>query len=58
MTMMRKEPRIGVVCLRCGKPIVLDQAGRVAEEFTVRCEKCGHRDFYRVKDIKPLDETK
>jgi DNA-directed RNA polymerase subunit RPC12/RpoP len=56
--MVHREPRTGVVCVRCGKPIVLDQAGHVAEEFTVRCGHCGHRDFYRIKDIKPLDENR
>jgi len=52
---MGTEQRTGVVCVRCGKPIPLDQAGSVAEEFTVRCENCGHRAFYRIKDIKTLD---
>ena len=52
---MRKEPRVGVVCVRCGKPVAVQDVGRLAEEFSIRCESCGHRDFYRIKDIKNLD---
>ena len=52
---MGTEQKTGVICVRCGKPIALDKPGGVAEEFTVRCENCGHRDFYRIEDIKTLD---
>ncbi|HXD43623.1 MAG TPA: hypothetical protein VN655_00695 [Pseudolabrys sp.] len=55
VAMARKEPQVGVVCERCRGPIVVQEPGRLAEEFSVRCERCGHRGFYAIKDIRPLD---
>ena len=44
----------GVICKHCAKPVVVAAPEKVAEEFSVACPKCGHRAFYRIKDIKML----
>ena len=44
----------GVICKRCAKPVAVVTPEKVAEEFSVACPKCGHRAFYRIKDIKML----
>jgi DNA-directed RNA polymerase subunit RPC12/RpoP len=49
-------PSNGVVCQRCHKPIKLEHAERVAQEFSVACPHCGFRTMYQIKDIKPLQE--
>jgi DNA-directed RNA polymerase subunit RPC12/RpoP len=46
----------GVACKRCGTPIVVASPEKVAEEFSVACPKCGHRDLYRIREIKTLDK--
>jgi DNA-directed RNA polymerase subunit RPC12/RpoP len=46
----------GVACQRCRKPVKLERSERVAEEFCVACPHCGFRGFYRIKDIKPLND--
>ncbi len=44
----------GVICKRCATPIAVRAPEKVAEEFTVVCTKCGHRAFYRIKDIRTI----
>ncbi|MDI3468251.1 MAG: hypothetical protein OJF62_000314 [Pseudolabrys sp.] len=51
-------PTNGVVCKRCKQPIKLDHTDRLAEEFSLACPHCGHRTFYRDKEIKPLGGEK
>jgi DNA-directed RNA polymerase subunit RPC12/RpoP len=49
-----KGPTTIVICKRCKMPVEVQTAERVSEEFSVRCPKCGHRDLYRIKDLKTL----
>jgi len=46
----------GVICKRCEAAIAVNAVERVTEEFAVRCPKCGHRAFYRIKEIKTLEQ--
>ena len=60
---MRERPIImasrlaaaGVICKRCETAIAVNGVERVPEEFAVTCPKCGHRDFYRIKEIKTIE---
>lgn len=37
----------GIVdCQKCNSPIFIDKPGNVAVEFSVPCQKCGHRGMY------------
>lgn len=53
--MADNSQRTGVICKKCNTPIAVRTPEKVAEEFSVACPKCGHRGFYRVKDIKMLN---
>jgi DNA-directed RNA polymerase subunit RPC12/RpoP len=41
-----------IVCRRCGSEILLDPANRLAEEFSVRCPKCGSREFHQRSEVR------
>jgi len=47
--------KTGVICRRCQKPIVVENVADTSVEFSVRCPSCGHREFYRIKDLKTLE---
>jgi len=46
-----------VVCKRCGIPNRIEHVERVAEEFAVRCRKCGWRMIYRIQDIRTVERN-
>ena len=49
-------PITGVICKQCKTPVEVQTAERVAEEFSVKCPKCEHRDLYHFKDLKTLSK--
>ena len=56
--MADQSQNTGVVCKRCAAPVAVQTVEKVAEEFSVVCPKCGHRAFYRIKDIKTLSASR
>lgn len=53
--MLDNNEHNGVICKRCAAPVVVHAPEKVAEEFTVVCQKCGHRGFYRIKYIRTIN---
>jgi len=56
-TAISKVSHTGVNCKRCNTQIRVNEAGRVSEEFSVPCPRCGSRAFYRVKELKTFANT-
>jgi DNA-directed RNA polymerase subunit RPC12/RpoP len=50
-----EKEHTGVVCRRCAAHVVVHAPEKVAEEFSVVCPKCGHRDFYRIKELRTIN---
>jgi predicted Zn finger-like uncharacterized protein len=40
-----------IACSKCGTMIPVTKQSTVADEFSVRCPSCGHRDFYLKRAI-------
>lgn len=40
-----------IACGKCGTTIPVAKQSTVADEFSVRCPSCGHRDFYLKRAI-------
>ena len=52
--MPQQASKTVVICRKCESPIRIETAERVVDEFAVTYQKCGQRDFFRIKDIKTV----
>ena len=47
-----EKEHTGVLCKHCAAPVVVHAPEKVAEEFSLVCPKCGHRDFYHIRELR------
>ena len=51
---LQDKPSVGVVCVQCNQQILVERDGKITEEFSVKCPKCGKPALYNIKDINPM----
>jgi predicted Zn finger-like uncharacterized protein len=44
-------PRGTITCRKCKTPIFVYRLAALADEFSVRCSKCGARSMYSKRDV-------
>jgi DNA-directed RNA polymerase subunit RPC12/RpoP len=54
--MTKQSPNVGITCERCKAPVPVKKIKGLSEEFSGRCPKCGHRAFYKIEDLKNIEQ--